>query len=53
MRRDENDNLVTLEEDIRRLWKQHGLIVIFEKVESLQSVGLKGSVWTIRAEEER
>jgi hypothetical protein len=45
MRRDKKGNLITLEEDIREIWKQHGLTVISEEVKSLKL----WSIWIIRA----
>jgi len=45
--------MVTLEEDIKRVWSAHGLVVIGETVADLSSIdaNMKGFVWTIRAEQ--
>jgi len=44
--------MVTLEEDIQRIFLSHGLKVIGETVNHLSSIdaNMKGFVWTIRAE---
>jgi hypothetical protein len=51
MRKDENGNRVTLEEDIQCVWGEHGMEVLTEEVKDLKSVdpSLEGFIWTIRA----
>ena len=48
----ENGVMVTLEEDIQRIWSAHGMNVICETVANLSNIdaNMKGFVWTIRAE---
>jgi hypothetical protein len=51
MRKDEQGNVVTLEEDIKRIWSAHGMEVMTEEVKDLKSIdpSLEGFVWTIHA----
>lgn len=38
MRKDEQGNVVTLEEDIKRIWSAHGMEVLAEEVRDLKSI---------------
>jgi hypothetical protein len=51
MRKDEQGNVVTLEEDIKRIWSAHGMEVLAEEVRDLKSIdpSLDGFTWTVRA----
>jgi hypothetical protein len=49
MRQDKDGKFYTLEQDIERVWKQHGLKVVAEVVQDLRVVGLQGMIWTIRS----